>query len=155
MGVLERREPRGMVAQLQAAHDAAGGHGRFIRPDFYAVRPGRLVPVLVDLVITSPLAHHGGGSLLEPGSAVAAAERRKHAAYGRSPWQQQDPVPLLVPFAGSVFGEIGAEAWRWVDELLRDAQEQGLLSRGVAGFCLLYTSPSPRDKRQSRMPSSA
>ena len=23
------------------------------------------------------------------------------------------------------------------------------------GYCLLYTSPSPRDKRQSRMPSSA
>ena len=25
----------------------------------------------------------------------------------------------------------------------------------VGGICLLYTSPSPRDKRQSRMPSSA
>ena len=25
----------------------------------------------------------------------------------------------------------------------------------VIGICLLYTSPSPRDKRQSRMPSSA
>ena len=25
----------------------------------------------------------------------------------------------------------------------------------LAEFCLLYTSPSPRDKRQSRMPSSA
>ena len=25
----------------------------------------------------------------------------------------------------------------------------------VSGDCLLYTSPSPRDKRQSRMPSSA
>ena len=25
----------------------------------------------------------------------------------------------------------------------------------VAKYCLLYTSPSPRDKRQSRMPSSA
>ena len=25
----------------------------------------------------------------------------------------------------------------------------------MAGDCLLYTSPSPRDKRQSRMPSSA
>ena len=25
----------------------------------------------------------------------------------------------------------------------------------VPGICLLYTSPSPRDKRQSRMPSSA
>ena len=27
--------------------------------------------------------------------------------------------------------------------------------RGKIGICLLYTSPSPRDKRQSRMPSSA
>ena len=26
---------------------------------------------------------------------------------------------------------------------------------GMCGGCLLYTSPSPRDKRQSRMPSSA
>ena len=26
---------------------------------------------------------------------------------------------------------------------------------GKGGICLLYTSPSPRDKRQSRMPSSA
>ena len=26
---------------------------------------------------------------------------------------------------------------------------------GGTGTCLLYTSPSPRDKRQSRMPSSA
>ena len=27
--------------------------------------------------------------------------------------------------------------------------------RALNGNCLLYTSPSPRDKRQSRMPSSA
>ena len=26
---------------------------------------------------------------------------------------------------------------------------------GLSDLCLLYTSPSPRDKRQSRMPSSA
>ena len=38
----------------------------------------------------------------------------------------------------------------------------GMTKAGVAryrrenpGSCLLYTSPSPRDKRQSRMPSSA
>ena len=33
----------------------------------------------------------------------------------------------------------------------------GVLSIGNGGkvICLLYTSPSPRDKRQSRMPSSA
>ena len=29
------------------------------------------------------------------------------------------------------------------------------LSAGIQRICLLYTSPSPRDKRQSRMPSSA
>ena len=28
-------------------------------------------------------------------------------------------------------------------------------SSGESGFCLLYTSPSPRDQRGSRMPSSA
>ena len=29
------------------------------------------------------------------------------------------------------------------------------LEDAIEGVCLLYTSPSPRDKRQSRMPSSA
>ena len=30
-----------------------------------------------------------------------------------------------------------------------------LYAEGQRRYCLLYTSPSPRDKRQSRMPSSA
>ena len=34
--------------------------------------------------------------------------------------------------------------------------DEGWYVRGNLGYgCLLYTSPSPRDKRQSRMPSSA
>ena len=33
--------------------------------------------------------------------------------------------------------------------------EDGVIPINDAAFCLLYTSPSPRDKRQSRMPSSA
>ena len=33
--------------------------------------------------------------------------------------------------------------------------EQGIQARELECACLLYTSPSPRDKRQSRMPSSA
>ena len=32
---------------------------------------------------------------------------------------------------------------------------QGWLALAMLNACLLYTSPSPRDKRQSRMPSSA
>ena len=39
----------------------------------------------------------------------------------------------------------------WIINEIKDSQLRG---RGGAG-CLLYTSPSPRDKRQSRMPSSA
>ena len=31
----------------------------------------------------------------------------------------------------------------------------GDYANGMPNICLLYTSPSPRDKRQSRMPSSA
>ena len=30
-----------------------------------------------------------------------------------------------------------------------------IVTKGIPTTCLLYTSPSPRDKRQSRMPSSA
>ena len=40
---------------------------------------------------------------------------------------------------------------RWIDRLWNG---RGLL-RFVAKSCLLYTSPSPRDQRGSRMPSSA
>ena len=38
---------------------------------------------------------------------------------------------------------------------LRGTCEQGNPSRGCVYLCLLYTSPSPRDQRGSRMPSSA
>ena len=31
----------------------------------------------------------------------------------------------------------------------------GMIEEGAAGSCLLYTSPSPRDRQKSRMPSSA
>ena len=37
---------------------------------------------------------------------------------------------------------------------MKDAENIGVIQRGI-NSCLLYTSPSPRDKRQSRMPSSA
>ena len=47
----------------------------------------------------------------------------------------------------------------WLPELRPDvAADAGVVCAGTwdeAENCLLYTSPSPRDKRQSRMPSSA
>ena len=44
---------------------------------------------------------------------------------------------------------------RWLAELAADLELDGLIVQGAATACLLYTSPSPRDQRGSRMPSSA
>ena len=54
----------------------------------------------------------------------------------------------------------------WMNSILRRSKEIGKVELPICsiildergrciGSCLLYTSPSPRDKRQSRMPSSA
>ena len=43
------------------------------------------------------------------------------------------------------------DAEKWCSKL----EEEGLRPTHLLYTCLLYTSPSPRDKRQSRMPSSA
>ena len=46
-----------------------------------------------------------------------------------------------------------------VEQCLQEGREAGYRGFELGGKwprdCLLYTSPSPRDKRQSRMPSSA
>ena len=42
-----------------------------------------------------------------------------------------------------------------LDFLIKDCKDLMVKEIRRDGSCLLYTSPSPRDKRQSRMPSSA
>ena len=65
------------------------------------------------------------------------------AGYGKRmmPLTKETPKPLL---------KIG-------NETLLDRNIKHVISNGFDEIiiCLLYTSPSPRDKRQSRMPSSA
>ena len=70
----------------------------------------------------------------------------------------RDACPLIRPArrrsVGSPFGSLGMRGLR-LGDLLGGERAIGFgFVRGVY-FCLLYTSPSPRDKRQSRMPSSA
>ena len=45
-------------------------------------------------------------------------------------------------------------SFRGAGSIQNSENKQGL-ARLLSNTCLLYTSPSPRDKRQSRMPSSA
>ena len=49
----------------------------------------------------------------------------------------------------------GIEPKDYTDEINENTAAIENLRNDVSGACLLYTSPSPRDKRQSRMPSSA
>ena len=50
----------------------------------------------------------------------------------------------------------GRDAWREVQKVVWPTRKESLqMTAYVFGFCLLYTSPSPRDGLLSRMPSSA
>ena len=69
-------------------------------------------------------------------------EKLKAAAYGQT--QITDASQLFI-FANDL--NLGAVS---VDDYIKNISE----TRGVPA-CLLYTSPSPRDQRGSRMPSSA
>ena len=62
---------------------------------------------------------------------------------------------------GSPVTQADKEAQDYINQQLRDIDDSILIvgeenkNPDVSNACLLYTSPSPRDKRQSRMPSSA
>ena len=63
------------------------------------------------------------------------------------------PDDLLATALKALIGKVPGLLEHPIDDLLIGcANQAGEDNRNV---CLLYTSPSPRDKRQSRMPSSA
>ena len=105
----------------------------------------------VDLVLPEEeQAKHGGG---DDGAAPADADLA--VVLGGDGTMLRALARLLgtgVPVIGVNFGRVG-----FLSSIAADALEQGLARafRGEYEVCLLYTSPSPRDKRQSRMPSSA
>ena len=68
-----------------------------------------------------------------------------------------EPAAAAVAVAGPAAGgaDGGAEEKSEFDVILKAAGGSKLAVVKLVKDCLLYTSPSPRDKRQSRMPSSA
>ena len=69
----------------------------------------------------------------------------------RSDWLDQRKVRLVDRRADHIRSVLRAA----VGDSIRVGELNGDLGQGRICACLLYTSPSPRDKRQSRMPSSA
>ena len=73
-------------------------------------------------------------------------------------------IPLLITIVSgtiySILQPLGIDAfwlikWHTGNFGIINLQPFYSIFLGMASICLLYTSPSPRDKRQSRMPSSA
>ena len=62
----------------------------------------------------------------------------------------------LLLLSAAATGLVASSPGVYASGIIADegAEEGGLLPYEII-TCLLYTSPSPRDKRQSRMPSSA
>ena len=59
------------------------------------------------------------------------------------------PIPVLVSGA---LGRMGSEV---VNTVLNSRECELVAAIDINENCLLYTSPSPRDRQKSRMPSSA
>ena len=107
---------------------------------------------LQSLVVTS--------AMLVAGPAVAAEAEADSANYVVRGATTQLAVEAVQEVGGEVIAEykiISGVSARLSSQSIRDLEER----LGIDLFadnpvsCLLYTSPSPRDKRQSRMPSSA
>ena len=66
------------------------------------------------------------------------------------------PVPTTRTQVRAFLGKVGYYR-RFIKDYAKIASPltKELAQTGTSDSCLLYTSPSPRDKRQSRMPSSA
>ena len=54
-----------------------------------------------------------------------------------------------------IFLSVGYSSCHWCHVMAHESFEDSQTAKIMNENCLLYTSPSPRDKRQSRMPSSA
>ena len=67
-------------------------------------------------------------------------------------YRNADPTDIVVTAAGGLVGET-VQIWK-PKELNTFETEWGFSCMGYE-ICLLYTSPSPRDRQKSRMPSSA
>ena len=64
------------------------------------------------------------------------------------------PVGSFLPGELELINRYGASR-HTIREALRVLEDMGLVKRQRGRGCLLYTSPSPRDVEESRMPSSA
>ena len=75
----------------------------------------------------------------------------KRVAKAFSPYKKQIIIVLIAIILTTVLGLVNPFMIQFIfDDAIGKGNEKLLII-----FCLLYTSPSPRDRQKSRMPSSA
>ena len=113
----------------------------------------------VDLVVVGPEAPLAAGvadALRDAGFAVFGPGAEGAQLEASKAWAKQLMQEAGVPTAGHWAVRSEAEALAVLQEVQRPlvVKADGLAA-GKGVTCLLYTSPSPRDAHESRMPSSA
>ena len=69
----------------------------------------------------------------------------------RDPWPYLEAIQRVIQGAGT--RSAGQNEEQVTSKVVRDLRKMS--NAALFGGCLLYTSPSPRDRQKSRMPSSA
>ena len=91
--------------------------------------------------------------LANPGFGTAFSDHMVQVTYDEGKgWHSAEVVPY-----GPIPLDPAAAVLHYAQEIFEGLKAYRLADGGIALFrpCLLYTSPSPRDQRGSRMPSSA
>ena len=100
----------------------------------------------------------GGGtfdvSVLEIGDGVFEVKSTHgDTSLGGDDWDQAVIDWLVASFKGDHGVDLGKD--KMAVQRLKEAAEKAKIELSQVQHCLLYTSPSPRDRTRSRMPSSA
>ena len=118
----------------------------------------KVAPAFVPLLssLGRPASHkHGQRATLDAEIGVLEHELREHLAEITSFLAAIDVTHDDEETNTRAVAVADALGWVWPHEAGRAGQMRGTATPGTDIGCLLYTSPSPRDRTRSRMPSSA
>ena len=93
------------------------------------------------------------GTLVNSWPIIHESMNRTLEAMGKAPWTMDETLERVRKSLREAFPPLFGDRWEEARDIFYTAYRAVHLER--VENCLLYTSPSPRDKRQSRMPSSA
>ena len=129
---------------VEFKQDANGNSGVFIRSTFEGTKVSGW-----QVEVAPPGSHTGG----------------VYESYGRGwlikPDKEKDKLLKMGKWNKMRIRVVGNQIQSWLNGTSMISLEDEMIGKGKGSIalqihdCLLYTSPSPRDKRQSRMPSSA